>query len=94
MLLCSRKRLGSDGSHICVTCVSLLVCVTELFAALHKGSEDLMAPTKGVGTQPDDVLIIGGGVIGLASALALVGAGRTVRVLEAGTVGCGASHGN
>ena len=42
----------------------------------------------------DDVLIIGGGVIGLATALALVDAGRGVRVLEAGTAGCGASHGN
>jgi D-amino-acid dehydrogenase len=41
-----------------------------------------------------DVLVVGGGVIGLASALALVGTGRSVRVLEAGTVGCGASHGN
>ena len=42
----------------------------------------------------DDVVIIGGGVIGLASALALLEAGRGVRVLEAGTVGCGSSHGN
>lgn len=42
----------------------------------------------------DEVLIIGGGVIGLATALALIEAGRDVRVLEAGTVGCGASHGN
>ena len=41
-----------------------------------------------------DVLVVGGGVIGLASALALAGAGRSVRVLEAGTIGCGASHGN
>ncbi|HYM85992.1 MAG TPA: FAD-dependent oxidoreductase, partial [Pseudoxanthomonas sp.] len=42
----------------------------------------------------NDVVIIGGGVIGLATALALIEAGRTVRVLEAGRVGCGASHGN
>jgi len=39
-------------------------------------------------------VIIGGGVIGLATAVALVEAGRGVRVLEAGTAGCGASHGN
>ncbi len=44
--------------------------------------------------QPDDVLIIGGGVIGLTSALALLDAGRSVRVLEAKTVGSGSSHGN
>lgn len=42
----------------------------------------------------DDVLVIGGGVIGLATALALIEAGRSVRVLEAGVVGSGASHGN
>lgn len=42
----------------------------------------------------DDVLIVGGGVIGLACALALVEAGRSVRVLEANTVGSGSSHGN
>ena len=42
----------------------------------------------------DEVIIIGGGAIGLASALALVEAGRSVRVLEAGTVGSGSSHGN
>ena len=42
----------------------------------------------------DDVLIIGGGAIGLATALALLEAGRGVRILEAGAVGGGASHGN
>src|SRR5688500_17318800 len=42
----------------------------------------------------DEVIIIGGGAIGLASALALVEAGRSVRVLEAKTVGSGSSHGN
>jgi D-amino-acid dehydrogenase len=42
----------------------------------------------------DDVLVVGGGVIGLASALALLQAGRGVRVLEAGVAGCGSSHGN
>lgn len=33
-------------------------------------------------------------MIGLATALALIEAGRSVRVLDAGRVGCGASHGN
>ena len=42
----------------------------------------------------DDVLIVGGGVIGLACGLALLEAGRQVRVLEVGTAGCGSSHGN
>lgn len=41
-----------------------------------------------------DVVIIGGGVIGLACGLALRDAGRDVTVLEAGTAGCGSSHGN
>jgi D-amino-acid dehydrogenase len=45
-------------------------------------------------SERDDVLVVGGGVIGLASALALLDAGRGVRVLEAGTAGCGSSHGN
>lgn len=45
-------------------------------------------------SERDDVLVIGGGVIGLTSALALLDAGRSVRVLEAGSVGCGSSHGN
>lgn len=45
-------------------------------------------------SERDDVLIVGGGVIGLTSALALLEAGRSVRVLESGRVGSGSSHGN
>lgn len=45
-------------------------------------------------TSRSDVLILGGGVIGLASALFLLKAGARVRVLEQGTPGCGSSHGN
>lgn len=45
-------------------------------------------------SEGSDVIIIGGGVIGLASALALLDAGRSVRVIDAGRVGCGSSHGN
>ena len=41
-----------------------------------------------------DVLILGGGVIGLACALYLLRAGRGVAVIEQGTAGCAASHGN
>ena len=42
----------------------------------------------------EDVVVVGGGVSGLASALALLEAGRGVRVIDAGRVGAGASHGN
>lgn len=45
-------------------------------------------------SNSDDVLIIGGGVIGLACAWYLLKAGRQVRVVEQGTVGSGSSHGN
>ena len=41
-----------------------------------------------------DVLILGGGVIGLACAHYLLQAGRSVRVLERGRVGAATSHGN
>ncbi|MDI3259383.1 MAG: FAD-dependent oxidoreductase [Sinobacteraceae bacterium] len=41
-----------------------------------------------------DVLILGGGVIGLACARYLLRAGRGVTVLDRNTVGRGASHGN
>lgn len=42
----------------------------------------------------DRTVVVGGGVIGLSCALALLHAGREVTVLEAATVGAGASHGN
>lgn len=41
-----------------------------------------------------DVLVLGGGVIGLSCALVLLRRGLSVRVLERGAPGCGASHGN
>ena len=41
-----------------------------------------------------DVLVIGAGAVGLASALALAESGRSVRVLDAGRIGGGSSHGN
>ncbi|WP_429002088.1 NAD(P)/FAD-dependent oxidoreductase [Xanthomonas euvesicatoria] len=42
----------------------------------------------------DDVVVIGAGAIGLATALALVEAGRQVRVLDAGAPGAATSYGN
>lgn len=46
-------------------------------------------------TDPrDDVLILGGGVIGLSCALALRRGGASVRLLEQAAPGAGASHGN
>lgn len=41
-----------------------------------------------------DVLILGGGVIGLSCALFLLKQGRSVRILERNTVGAATSHGN
>ena len=41
-----------------------------------------------------DVLIVGAGVIGLATAIELLQAGRSVRVVDAGRIGGGSSHGN
>ena len=43
--------------------------------------------------QREDVVIVGAGVIGLASALALLESGRSVRVIDSGRVGGGSSHG-
>lgn len=45
-------------------------------------------------SESHDVVIVGAGVIGLASALALLEAGRRVRVIDVGRIGSGASHGN
>jgi D-amino-acid dehydrogenase len=44
--------------------------------------------------KSSDVLILGGGVIGLACALYLLRAGRSVTLIEMGKVGAAASHGN
>ncbi|QIL21147.1 FAD-dependent oxidoreductase [Thermomonas sp. HDW16] len=41
-----------------------------------------------------DVLVVGAGVAGLATALALIKDGRSVTVIDAGRIGGGASHGN
>ncbi len=41
-----------------------------------------------------DVLILGGGVIGLACAYELLQAGRSVRLIERHSIGSGTSHGN
>ena len=41
-----------------------------------------------------DVVVVGGGVVGLACGLALAEQGRGVRVLDAGRIGGGSSHGN
>ncbi len=45
-------------------------------------------------TSNSDVLILGGGVIGLSCALFLLRAGRSVTVLDQGVVGHGSSRGN
>jgi len=47
-----------------------------------------------VKTQAADVLVLGGGVIGLACALRMLDAGRSVTVIEQSLAGSGSSHGN
>lgn len=41
-----------------------------------------------------DIVVVGAGVVGLATALALLESGRVVRVIDTGRIGGGASHGN
>ena len=45
-------------------------------------------------SETADVLVLGGGVIGVACAHALAARGRKVTVLDAGEIGSGCSHGN
>jgi D-amino-acid dehydrogenase len=45
-------------------------------------------------SKHSDILILGGGVIGLSCALQLLRAGRGVRLLEQNTIASGSSHGN
>lgn len=45
-------------------------------------------------TNRSDVLVLGGGVVGLASAVQLLRAGRSVTVLERGRAGGATSRGN
>ena len=45
-------------------------------------------------TERADVLVVGAGVVGLATAIELLQAGRGVRILDAGRAGGGSSHGN
>ena len=45
-------------------------------------------------TRHSEVLIVGGGIIGLACAYYLMRAGRQVRIIEQNQIGSGASHGN
>jgi len=51
-------------------------------------------PSSAAPARRSDVLVLGGGVIGLSCALFLLRAGRSVTVLEQGQVGHGSSRGN
>ncbi len=47
-----------------------------------------------LGEEPTDVIMVGGGVIGLGCTQTLLQRGLAVRLLERGNLGAGASHGN
>jgi len=53
-----------------------------------------MTETESSAQRSADVLVLGGGVIGLACALYLLRAGRSVTILEQGTAAGACSHGN
>jgi D-amino-acid dehydrogenase len=53
-----------------------------------------MVVTSQRASSSADVIVVGGGVIGLACAHYLLQSGRSVTVIERGRVGCGSSHGN
>jgi D-amino-acid dehydrogenase len=60
----------------------------------HDEIVDRTIVDKNVVDKNVDVIVVGGGVAGLACALALLQSGRSVRVIDAGKAGHGASHGN
>ncbi|WP_200956282.1 FAD-dependent oxidoreductase [Lysobacter sp. Root983] len=57
-------------------------------------SSESLQNARADAVRDTDIAVVGGGVIGLASALALLNDGRRVCVLEANTLGSGSSHGN
>ena len=59
----------------------------------HHGNRD-GACGRRMSPRKSDVVVLGGGVIGLACALYLLRAGRSVTVIEKDRVGAAASHGN
>ena len=78
------------------TCTATVATRTDAFAADIRPvrvNEFRDAAARAPGAAAD-VLIIGGGVIGLACAYELQRAGRQVRLLDQGKIGSGSSHGN
>ena len=61
---------------------------------MRDGLSAVTTYNRGMNQRDTDVLILGGGAIGLACALYLLRAGRSVRVLERDRIGDATSHGN